>query len=217
MSRTNPLLPDARPAIILNPISDDASTLRMSLVPNVIDTFVHNLRRGSTIYDIFEIGNVYWRDKTDFHEERQLIIGVLGDRAGKKKERSLEKGFIRLKGYAEALMDALGISAWDLIAQNRAPGESLIHSIERDCKQFGIIETTTAEALGGETFDRPILVANFRWQTIRHEYEGTAAPQGFPCASQLPGGRPRSCICARRIGAVSTDGGTRFARRAANF
>ena len=64
----NPLIPDGKPAVITNPITEDANNLRISLVPGVVDTYIRNLKRGATVQDVFEIGKVYWHDGDDFHE-----------------------------------------------------------------------------------------------------------------------------------------------------
>jgi phenylalanyl-tRNA synthetase beta chain len=186
MGRANPFLTEAHPAIIANPISDDASTLRMSLVQGVIDTFVRNLRRGSSMYDVFEIGNVYWHDGTDFREEKQLIIGVLGDRTGKKKERSPERGFIKLKGYVEALVEAMGILDYDLVAQAGESGRPTMHSLEREGEMLAAFETLPADLLGGETFDRPIFTASFRWPVIRKAYEEMQSGKAFRALPSFP-------------------------------
>jgi phenylalanyl-tRNA synthetase beta chain len=186
MSRPNPLIPGVEPARITNPISDDASTLRMSLIPGVVDTFIRNLRRGSTIHDVFEIGNVYWKDEKDFREARELIIAVLGDRAGKKKERTRERGFLKLKGYVEALMQILGVSDFDFVSDPSAPGGVMRHIIQRDKATAGFLEAVLEDTLGGETFERPVLTAIFPWTFIRGAYVDSIAHKAFSPMPSFP-------------------------------
>ena len=179
MSRPNPLIPGAIPAQITNPISDDASTLRMSLVPGVVDTFIRNLRKGSTMHDVFEIGNVYWKDEKDFRETKELIIAVLGERAGKKKERTRESGFLKLKGYVEGLMQILDVSNYDIVSDSSAPTGVMRHVIRRDSKPVGFLESILEDTLGGETFERPILTAIFPWSFIRQAYVDSISHKAF--------------------------------------
>jgi phenylalanyl-tRNA synthetase beta chain len=186
MGRPNPLIPDVKPARITNPISDDASTLRMSLVAGVIDTFARNLRRGAPIYDVFEIGNVYWQDAQDFHERKEVIIGVLGERSGKKRERTREAGFLRLKGYVEAFMDILGISNYDLVSAPSAPGGTMRHILQRDGETLGIFDAALEDSLGGETFERPVLTASFAWSTIRQAHVDADARKAFRALPSFP-------------------------------
>jgi len=186
MSRFNPLLPDAKPAVVTNPISDDASTLRMNLVPCVIDTFIRNLRRGSTIRDVFEIGKVYWHDGEDFREEYQIVIGVLGERGGKKKERAREHGFLKLKGYVEGFLEALDVRDWDLLPISGADDGASRYVIKRREETLGAVETIPEEVLGDETFERPIFTASFRWGVIKEAYINSRINKTFKPLPSFP-------------------------------
>jgi phenylalanyl-tRNA synthetase beta chain len=186
MSRPNPFLPKVQPAKVTNPITDDASTLRMSLVPGVIDTYIRNLRRGSPIHDVFEIGTVYWRDDEDFRERREVIIGVLGDRAGKKKERTRERGFLQLKGYIESLMEAVGVSDYDIIPDPSAPKGTMQYIVQRGDKAFGFLEAIPEETLGGDTFERPIFTAVFPWSAIKDAYVECQLKKAFKPLPNFP-------------------------------
>jgi phenylalanyl-tRNA synthetase beta chain len=191
VSRGNPLLgKDASPAKILNPISEDASNLRIGLVQGVVETFIRNLKRGAPIYDVFEIGSVYWQDADDFHERRQIVIGTLGDRPGKKSERTREKGFLRLKGYIESMLEISGVTKYDIIADEESPRGILRYRIHSEGENLGIVEITTEEMLGGETFDRPVFTASFEWDLIRQAYvvagdtKEFVKPPPFPAAER---------------------------------
>ncbi len=182
-ARPNPLLPNASPAKITNPISEDASNLRISLVPGVVETYIRNLKRGAPIHDVFEIGTVYWHDGEDFRERKEIIIGCLGDRVGKKKMRTREAGFLRLKGYVEMLLAIAGIGDFDIISSEGGV-EAELYRIRHDGDETGIIELIPEEVLGGETFDRPVFTATVPWTVIRDGYVELVAKRAF---RQLPG------------------------------
>ena len=191
VSRVNPLLDDnTSPAKILNPISEDASNLRIGLVQGVVETYIRNVKRGAPIYDVFEIGRVYWQDSKDFRERREIVIATLGDRSGKKSARTREKGFLRLKGYVESLLEISGVEIYDIIADDESPRGILRYWIHSEGENLGAIEITTEELLGGETFDRPVYTASFDWDLISQAYTVAGytkeflRPPPFPAAER---------------------------------
>ncbi len=186
VGRANPLIPDAKPAVITNPITEDATVLRMSLAPGVIETYIRNLKRGSPIHDVFEIGKVYWHDGEDFRERKEVIIGCLGDRAGKKRERTRERGFLKLKGYVEEFLESMDIRNYDIVTDDNAPDGSLRHRIVSVGEQVGIVDTITEDKLGGETFERPVFTAAFPWDWVKAAHTDAKSKKHFQPLPAFP-------------------------------
>ena len=88
---------------ILNPISEDLSLMRTTLVPSMINCAVRNLRRGNPSGRFFEIANVFLPKAlplTEYPEERtQLCVGLFGD----------NETFFTAKSAPEALAAAFGV------------------------------------------------------------------------------------------------------------
>ena len=81
---------------IRNPIGEDMSLMRTTLVPSMLDTVVRNIRRGNEAARLFELANVYLAQLplTELpHERKTLSLGVYG--AG--------EDFFSAKGAFEAL------------------------------------------------------------------------------------------------------------------
>lgn len=186
VERPNPLIPDGKPAKITNPITEDASNLRLSLVQGVVDTFIRNLKRGAGIRDVFELGNVYWYDSVDYREGRELIIGCLGERTGKKKLRNREKGFLRLKGYVEEFFSIIGISNYDLIPDDSVSTGDLRYFVDLNGETIGVYEMIHEDTLDGETFERPVFTFAMAWETARNAYVKSLEAQSFRQLSTYP-------------------------------
>ena len=186
VSKPNLLIKGATPAKIKNPISEDASNLRISLVPGVIETYVRNLKRGATIYDVFEIGKVYWHNGNDFDERREIIIGCLGERTGKKKLRNREKALLRLKGNVESMLEIAGVGSYDIIADENPPFGTLVYWVKSGDETIGVIEATLEDTLAGETFDRPVFTATFPWDFIRDKFIEKNAKRSFTKLPTFP-------------------------------
>ncbi len=57
--RTRAFLPNAEPVRIANPLSEEASFMRTSLVPGLLLQIAYNLNRGNADVRLFEAGHVY--------------------------------------------------------------------------------------------------------------------------------------------------------------
>ncbi|MCW1929988.1 MAG: phenylalanine--tRNA ligase subunit beta [Candidatus Kerfeldbacteria bacterium] len=92
---------------ILNPLSDDLKYLRVSLLPNMLNTVVRNsVHEG--VLNCFEIGHVYFADR----EVRQLAIVTTGSNA-----------FRRLRGIVEQLLTTLTVPYHSSVV-NQSLGQS---------------------------------------------------------------------------------------------
>ena len=94
--------PERRAIRILNPIGEDLSVMRTTLVPTMLGNVVRNVRRGNESGKLFELANVYLADElplTQLPEERKhIVIALWGD-----------GDFFDLKGAVEAIADAFDL------------------------------------------------------------------------------------------------------------
>ncbi len=88
--------PERRAIRILNPIGEDLSVMRTTLVPSMLGNVVRNVRRGNESGRLFELANVYLAEELPLkqlpEERRHLVIALWG-----------EGDFFDLKGAVEAL------------------------------------------------------------------------------------------------------------------
>ena len=88
---------------LLNPISEDLSLMRTTLVPSMVNAAVRNLRRGNTEGRFFEIASIFEADElplTSYPKEHKMLsIGAFGD----------GETFFTLKGATEALAKEFGV------------------------------------------------------------------------------------------------------------
>ena len=101
---------DFSPVILENPISQDLSVMRVSLLPNIIDHFVKNSKKGLKNSGLFEVGPIYYGDR----EEEQLTCSA-GIRSGNVSSRhwsndTREVDIYDIKKDAYKALEAVGIS-----------------------------------------------------------------------------------------------------------
>lgn len=97
---------------ILNPISDQMSVLRSSMLPGLLETMKRNISQQTTSLRIFEIGKVFLSTKKgELPEETEMISALM---TGMRSEQTwfskkTEIDFFDLKGVVEGFFDALMI------------------------------------------------------------------------------------------------------------
>lgn len=96
---------------LLNPISEERSTVRLGLVPSLLEVVKYNKTRKNNDVHIFELSNRYY-----FNEEKQptseMILGLAmsGEFASYEHMNQHEKvDFYTIKGVVESLFNRLGI------------------------------------------------------------------------------------------------------------
>jgi phenylalanyl-tRNA synthetase beta chain len=135
ISRENAQQFSAAPALELaNPLSTEASVMRTSLVPGMLDMLAWNLNRGSSNVRLFEAGHVYEasgaKSADKSAEPRRLCLSATGEALPHNISRPQESrpiSFFDLKGDVEDLLHAFESTAVVYDAQAPAyyhPGRS---------------------------------------------------------------------------------------------
>ncbi len=98
---------------ILNPLSEQMSVLRTSLLPGLLDNMRRNTAQQTDTMHLFEIGKIFFSTGKDtLPVEKEMVAGfVTGNRTHQtwySKKQSLD--FFDLKGAVEDLLEALGIA-----------------------------------------------------------------------------------------------------------
>lgn len=88
------------PVTITNPPSPDFQTMRLSLLPNLVEITKKVIDNQGKKALFFEIGRVYFKERSSYREKRKL--GISFWRKNKTKEN-----FLMFKGYLEAFFKAL--------------------------------------------------------------------------------------------------------------
>jgi len=73
---------------LINPLITDCSTLRTSLLPNLIKSVSENLKQGNNILEGFEYGHIFEGDLKTTYNEKEVVAGVFG---GMKKKQNWDQ------------------------------------------------------------------------------------------------------------------------------
>jgi phenylalanyl-tRNA synthetase beta chain len=97
---------------ILNPISDQMSVLRSSLIPGLLETMKKNLSQQTDTLKLFEIGKVFFAtQKGSLPEEKERVAGLItGNRSDQSwYSKKIKNDFFDLKGVIEGFIKGLMI------------------------------------------------------------------------------------------------------------
>lgn len=104
---------------ILNPLTEEQSVMRESLIPSLLDNLSKNLARKNEEVRLFEFAPVYLsKEGEKLPEERWKVSGVMyGHRWAENWSLPKENvDFYDVKGVVEKLLDALSIQNTEIIA-----------------------------------------------------------------------------------------------------
>lgn len=94
---------------ILNPISDQMSVLRSSLIPGLLETMKTNISQQTDTINIFETGKIFYaKQKGYLPEEKEMVAGLMtgsrSDQSWYSKKSAVD--FFDLKGVVESFLKA---------------------------------------------------------------------------------------------------------------
>lgn len=96
-----------------NPLSEEIDSMRVALVPNLLQVLMRNQSAGTPRLSVFEIGKVYFRTSNGGYDEKLSVAGAMvGDlwsSSWNKLADSLEVDFFVCKGVVESLLTELGV------------------------------------------------------------------------------------------------------------
>ncbi len=118
------------PVSVLNPISDEMTVMRTSILPGLLKALKTNLSRRVEGVRLYETGRVFMPcPDCELPEERLRVAGIMtGTRSPKSWYRKEEEAdFFDVKGVVEALLHAVGVPEVDFTEMEMAflqPGQS---------------------------------------------------------------------------------------------
>jgi phenylalanyl-tRNA synthetase beta chain len=97
----------AAPVLLANPLSEEQSAMRTSLLPGMLNMLAWNLNRGTADVRLFETGHVFELCGEKSQERKMLCVGATGNTA-EPSVHTLPRAysFFDLKGDVESLLGA---------------------------------------------------------------------------------------------------------------
>ena len=134
-----------------NPLSEEASVMRTSMLPGMLKMLAYNLNRGSDDVRLFEAGNVFQGCGDQAMQTRRICVGVTGHAiAAGVHQPARPFSFFDLKGDVENMLDSFQCAAIAYDAQTSDyfhPGRSARAVMDGvTVAQFGQVHPDIASA-----------------------------------------------------------------------
>ena len=151
---------------MLNPLSNDLSIMRQSMLFNALEALIYNVNRKNSNVKLFEFGKTYHNFKEGRQEPKHLSIIVSGLKNNENwTQNSQKSNFFYFKGIVTVLLERLGIIYFSEIeTKNPIFSEGLAHQIGDKCLvDYGII---TKKIASNFDIDSEVFYADFKWDNI---------------------------------------------------
>ncbi len=96
--------PEAGAVALGNPLSEEAGSLRPSLLPGMASMLARNLSRGLDAVRLFELGTVFTGSTVEVQERVSLVFGSTGGEVASPLHRAEDAPFFAVKGVLEHLL-----------------------------------------------------------------------------------------------------------------
>ncbi|MCL6471855.1 MAG: phenylalanine--tRNA ligase subunit beta [Firmicutes bacterium] len=102
---------------LLNPLNEELSVLRTTLMANLLKVIKYNINREQYDVQIFEVGHVFWQEQGKDIPDEEVMLGIAITGAWEPDEwydKARSVDFFDLKGIIEAVLSELNIKNWSV-------------------------------------------------------------------------------------------------------
>lgn len=154
--------------VMLNPLSNDLSAMRQSLLFSALEAVSFNINRKRSDLKFFEFGKTYHKLPASYDEEKHLTLTVTGNRSNETWLKSQEKSdFFLFKGYVLTILTRLGLDkkVTSLPFENDVFAEGLALAIGKEIiVEFGSVKKSILKHFD---IKQEVLFADFNWGKIQ--------------------------------------------------
>ena len=154
--------------LMLNPLSNDLSAMRQSLLFSALEAVSFNINRKRSDLKFFEFGKTYHKLPASYDEEKHLTLTVTGNRNNETWVKPQEKSdFFLFKGYVLTILSRLGLDkkVTSLPFENDVFAEGLALAIGKEIiVEFGSVKKSILKHFD---IKQEVLFADFNWGKIQ--------------------------------------------------
>ena len=151
---------------MLNPLSNDLSVMRQSMLFSGLENVRHNVNRKREDLKLFEFGKTYHDYKGTREEFKHLSLIITGNKQSERwNAESKPSDFYYLKGTIEAILQRLGINKLKASPFKTDVFSEGVQLAARKAPlvEFGLIKKSILKHFG---ISQSVLYANFNWDAV---------------------------------------------------
>src|SRR5699024_2620078 len=146
---------------LLNPLSNDLSVLRQSMVDGGLKSLAYNLNRKQENLRFFEFGKTYHKENDSYVEKKHFSLFITGNQT-RERWNTIERknDFFFLKGTIDALLERIGLQPEYASYQDDLFSESL--EIICKNKKIGVFGVLKSKLCKSYDVDQEVLYADMK-------------------------------------------------------
>ncbi len=152
--------------MMLNPLSNDLSAMRQSLLFSGLEAVSYNINRRNSDLKLFEFGKTYHKLPSGYNELKHLTLFLSGNRDPENWTTTQKPSdFFLFKGYIDSVLNRLGICK---IKNKPVESDVFAEGIAIACGNDILVEFGTIKKSILKHFDikQEVLFADFNWNLI---------------------------------------------------
>jgi phenylalanyl-tRNA synthetase beta chain len=152
--------------LIVNPLSNDLSAMRQSLLFSGLEAVSYNINRRNSDLKLFEFGKSYHKLPSGYDEPKHLTLFTTGNRIGESWTNAQKPSdFFLFKGYVNTILSRLGI---DKTQNKPVVSDVFAEGIAITLGTESLVELGTVKKSIVKHFDikQEVLFADFNWNAI---------------------------------------------------
>ncbi|MEZ0539201.1 phenylalanine--tRNA ligase subunit beta [Fibrella arboris] len=174
---------------LLNPLSDELSVMRQTMLFSVLEALVYNLNRRQRDLKLFEFGKVYGSSQVEnesgtsskkYHESPRLALAMVGDKAAESWEQKGQSvAFHDLKAAVHTVLASLRIQPTDQQPADPAQFQyGLTYTVnKKPIVTFGLVQPKLAKLADAK---QAVYYADFDWALLTKRYSGKTSYVDVP-------------------------------------
>lgn len=151
---------------MLNPLSNDLSAMRQSLLFSGLEAVSYNINRRNSDLRLFEFGKSYHKFPSGYEEKKHLTLFMTGNRASENwTQAEKPTDFFYFKGYVQSIFSRLGVEKIqykplesDVFSEGIGLGNNSENFVE-----FGVLKKNILKHFD---IKQEVLFADFNWDAI---------------------------------------------------
>ena len=151
---------------MLNPLSNDLSVMRQSLLFSGLEAVCYNINRRRSDLKLFEFGKTYHQYPDKREEDKHLSLFVTGNISEERWNTSATpSNFFYLKGTLETILQRLGLNRLKSSPiKSDVFSEGMSFSLgKKNIVDFGLVKKSVLKHFG---ISQNVLFADFKWDNV---------------------------------------------------
>jgi phenylalanyl-tRNA synthetase beta chain len=160
------LLKEEYNVTMLNPLSNDLSVMRQSMLFSGLEAISYNINRKNSDLKLFEFGKSYRKLLSGYNEKKHLTLFITGNRANESwTNPEKPSDFFLFKGYVTSILSRLG---FDKVVNQPITSDFFAEGIAIGLENDILVELGTVKKSILKHFDikQEVFYAEFNWDLV---------------------------------------------------